>query len=240
MKAIYLFDMDGTLTPSRLPMTEDFAKKFSGFVDKNVVYIVSGSDIEKIKEQLPINIFSKVEGIFASMGNEFYKNGKEVFKRDFIDDPSLVSNLKTYRKNTKYPYQLYPNFIEMRCGAINFSVLGRDCPHAERLKYNQWDCVNNERKEIVLQLVKRYPNYDFSIGGNIGIDIVPKGCGKEQVADLLRQDYPDNKIIFIGDMMEIGGNDYLLAMRLKEIGNSEIIAVSDCESTIAILKEPLK
>jgi len=237
---IYLFDMDGTLTPSRLPMTDDFAKSFLEFVGNHIVYIVSGSDIKKVKEQMPMDVFCKVEGIFASMGNEFYKNGKEVFKRDFIDDTSLISRLENYRKNTKYPYQLYSNYIEMRYGAINFSALGRNCPHNERLKYNEWDSIANERKQIVSELSKSYPKYDFSIGGNIGVDIVPNGRGKEQVADLLRKDYPDTKIIFIGDRMKPGGNDYSLSMRLKELGNSDVFQVENYKNTLDLIMGGLK
>ena len=129
---LYLFDMDGTLTPSRSPMTEDFAKLFTPFVKENMVYIVSGSDIDKIKEQVPQDIFLDVCGIFASMGNEFYRGGKEIFSKGFIKDDLLLSSLKDYRNNTKYPHQLHSNFIEARKGAFNFSILGRDCSQSEQ------------------------------------------------------------------------------------------------------------
>ena len=34
---IYLFDIDGTLTPARQPMTEDFAEFFLDFCKENIV-----------------------------------------------------------------------------------------------------------------------------------------------------------------------------------------------------------
>ena len=53
MKKIYIFDVDGTLTPSRRRMTEDFEQFFSKWAQKNIFYLVSGSNLEKIKEQAP-------------------------------------------------------------------------------------------------------------------------------------------------------------------------------------------
>ncbi|MDR2252151.1 MAG: hypothetical protein LBD98_04985 [Endomicrobium sp.] len=51
-KEIYVFDMDGTLTPSRQPMQKEFAKWFKKFIARNDVYLVTGSDIGKIKSQI--------------------------------------------------------------------------------------------------------------------------------------------------------------------------------------------
>lgn len=45
---IYMFDMDGTLTPARKPMEEDFAKCFLPWLQKNKAFIVTGSDIAKV------------------------------------------------------------------------------------------------------------------------------------------------------------------------------------------------
>jgi phosphomannomutase len=216
-------------------MTDDFAKTFTPFVLENLVFIVSGSDIDKIKEQMPADLFLAVQGIYASMGNEFYRNAQEIFSKGFIDDDSLLSALKDYRKNTKYPHQLYSNYIEIRKGAFNFSILGRDCSQEERSKYNAWDNKAGERAQIVAQLIKLYPQYDFSIGGMISIDIVPKGCGKEQVADFLRADYPDKEIIFIGDRTERGGNDFSLAQRLRELGKCKVIQTNSPQETLRVL-----
>lgn len=228
----YLFDMDGTLTPARLPMTDCFAVFFIEFIKKNKVYIVSGSDIEKIKSQMPKDIINGVEGIYASMGNELYKKGKRIYAKKFSPPQGLTELLEGYRKSTKYEGMLYSNYIEYRCGMINFSVLGRDCPYEERVKYKQWDDIYGERKAVQRQLTPLFPSLDITLGGNISLDITPKGFGKEQVADHLRSIYPHAKIIFAGDKTEAGGNDYALAQRLKQLGNCKIIAVNGPEDVI--------
>ena len=53
MSKVYIFDVDGTLTPSRRPMTDDFENFFFKWATRNTFYLVSGSDLDKIKEQVP-------------------------------------------------------------------------------------------------------------------------------------------------------------------------------------------
>ena len=69
MKRIFMFDIDGTLTPPRLPMTEDMVEMFQGFCERNRVILVTGSDMKKVVEQVPENIRGLVEGIYTCSGN---------------------------------------------------------------------------------------------------------------------------------------------------------------------------
>ncbi|MDO4974975.1 MAG: HAD-IIB family hydrolase [Alphaproteobacteria bacterium] len=233
---VFLSDMDGTLTPSRQSMTPEFEKDFNELITDTHFYIVTGSDIEKIKEQIPENVMKKLTGIFASMGNEFYVNGERISKNEFIPEESLIKKLEDYVENTRYPYPLFPNHIEKRCGMVNFCVVGRECPLEERFRYQNWDKENGERKSIAIELAKIYPQYSFEIGGAISIDIVPNGFGKVQVADKLREMYQREKIIFFGDRTEQGGNDYEVAERLLELGNSEIVTVQEPNDVLEYLK----
>ncbi|MDR2723756.1 MAG: HAD-IIB family hydrolase [Holosporaceae bacterium] len=234
---VFLADMDGTLTPPRLPMTHDFADFLEKFISDRAFYIVSGSDYEKIQEQLPKAILNKVTGVYASMGNELYEKENLIYRNDFSPEQSLLEKLEYYRSSTNYPFELYSNYLEKRCGMINFSVLGRDCPFTAREKYSDWDNKNEERKRIAWELTKLYPQYDISIGGKISIDIVPYGYGKEQVANRLRHVHKTEKIVFFGDRIEEGGNDYALAQRLLALGNVDIIAINGPHDVIKILKE---
>ena len=47
----FIFDVDGTLTPSRQEIDMDFAVFFTEFCAENDVYLVTGSDREKTIEQ---------------------------------------------------------------------------------------------------------------------------------------------------------------------------------------------
>ena len=65
MDRIFIFDIDGTLTPSRLQMTEKFLEFFNGWSKRNPFYLVTGSDLNKTKEQVPDFILERAEAIFT-------------------------------------------------------------------------------------------------------------------------------------------------------------------------------
>jgi len=224
---IYVFDMDGTLTPARKMMTEDFKQKFLPWLKSNIAYIATGSDYMKVGEQLQQEVIDECDGIYASMGNTLFRNGKLIYKKEIAYNENLLNDLESFRKNTKYPNKLFDNYIEKRTGMINFSVIGRSCPYEEREKYTAWDKENQERLHIQKILSEKYPQYDFECGGNISLDIIPKGCGKGQIAHHLRKQYPNDKIIFLGDRTYEGGNDYALAFELNKMENTQVIQVEN-------------
>lgn len=233
---IFVSDMDGTLTPARSSMTPAFSEFLSSFLDHHILYIVSGSDLKKVQEQMPEHILRKVSGLYCSMGNVLYVDGEEVYKNKFPRDDELIKSLNQYRQQTAYPNHLFDNYIEERIGMINFSILGRDCSMQDRVEYKLWDDVHHERRTIAKELKLKFPQYEFLVGGNISIDIVPNGKNKAQVADQLREKYPTEKIIFFGDRMEPGGNDFDLAKKLLQQGNSEAIHVKGPDDTIKFLQ----
>jgi len=234
---IYIFDVDGTLTPARKPMADDFAKIFTNFLAKNTCYIVSGSDLDKIQEQVKESILNKFAGIFCSMANELYIQNKLIYSNSFTPKQNLISDLEEMRKNTKYPNTLHSNYIEIRKGMLNFSILGRNCKEQDRQNYYQWDIINQERESIKAVLESKYQDiYDISIGGQISIDITPKNQGKEQSIPDLRKIYPNNKFIFCGDRIKEGGNDYYIARYCQTIdNNSQVIEVSSPEYLLKVL-----
>ena len=66
MKNIFIFDMDGTLTPSRRKMTKDFEEFYSNWAENHTFFLVSGSNLEKIKEQVPEYILNLSEGFLLA------------------------------------------------------------------------------------------------------------------------------------------------------------------------------
>ena len=233
---IYIFDMDGTLTLSRQKMSKDFSFSFLPWIKSHIAYLAAGSNYEKITEQLPPDVVSSFSGIYSSMGNVFHQKGKEIYRNEIKLNKELLRRLEGFRKNTLYDGEVFGNYLELRPGMLNFSVLGRNCPFAEREKYYQWDKINNERETIAKELNEEFSEYDVSLGGKISIDIVSKGCGKEQVARKIRELHPKDKIIFFGDKTLPGGNDYSLAKALFEVGNSQVITVSSPEDVLKYLK----
>lgn len=235
MSNIYVFDMDGTLTPARKPMEAEFAIQFYEWQKMHKSFIATGSDYKKVEEQLPPSVVNAFSGIYCSMGNLLVSHGQVVYQNDFKPNSELLNCLEDFRKNTTYSGQLYPNYIEQRIGMVNFSVLGRDCPYEERERYGVWDRNNGERVKIQQFLLKKFPELDIAVGGSISIDITPKGFGKGQIAQHLRQTYPNEKIIFLGDKTFKGGNDYELADALNQIANTQVVQVNNPDDVLNFL-----
>jgi phosphomannomutase len=221
MKKIYIFDMDGTLTPSRREMTPDFEKFFSKWANKHTFFLVSGSNLEKIQEQVPQYILDLSEGVFTCGGNQLWLNNQLSYNHEFKPSEKLLSFLNEEIKKSKYPVRS-GNHIEDRGSMLNFSIVGRDCSLDERLDYFEYDVKSQERADIATQIITKWDNLDAVIGGQISIDITPRGMNKSQVLNEVKKFYSDEEYIFIGDRTMEGGNDYPLAKIMNEMPNCSV------------------
>jgi phosphomannomutase len=221
MDKVFIFDVDGTLTPSRRRMTEDFARFFDEWSSKNTFYLVSGSDLDKIKEQVPIAYLDRAKGIFTCGGNKFYINNKLEYEKTFKPPETLLTYLGFQIKISDSPV-MSTNHREDRGAMLNFSVVGRDCTLYERLKYFEWDSAHGEREKIANEIKRRWPELDAVIGGQISIDIAPKGNDKSQVIKRVKNNNSNCEYIFIGDRTMEGGNDYPLAKVMNELNNCKV------------------
>jgi len=223
MNRIFIFDVDGTLTPSRQKMTKEFKEFFSGWVKKNKFYLVTGSDLPKLQEQMDF-MDIEAEGIFTCCGNQFWKpdphivnvSAELIYDNKFEVSRKLKKLLGTILSNSQYPHR-YGNHIEDRGSMVNFSIVGRDCTQEQRDEYFEYDNEKGERKIIANAIKEKFPELDAVIGGQISVDIYPKGKDKSQILDVIKQDrlVEVDEYVFIGDRIEEGGNDYPLAQLLS-------------------------
>ena len=238
-KQIFLFDIDGTLTEPRVRATIEFEKKFIKWAKKNNVVLVTGSDFEKVKEQLSQELLNNMIYIFCCMGNELrLYDGRTVYSKNFNLTPSLEEDLKIFLKRSPFPYRT-SNHIEKRPGMVNFSIVGREATVFQRKEYNEWDKINKERKSIANFINSKYPNLEASIGGSISIDIIPTGNDKSQVIEFLNNYLYSGEIqsiVFFGDRTEPGGNDYGIVKKAFECKNIKYHTVSGPRDTLDILK----
>ena len=84
----YLFDVDGTLTPSRKPIVEDFKKYFKFWINTqqssgNKVYFITGSDKDKTIEQVGEDLWMLVDGSYQNSGNQLFCKGELIFESDW-------------------------------------------------------------------------------------------------------------------------------------------------------------
>ena len=233
MNKVYIFDVDGTLTPSRRSMTNDFERFFFKWANKNIFYLVSGSDLNKIKEQVPDFILGLAEGVFTCGGNKFYINDSLIYENNFEPSKRLIKYLELELKYSPYKTQV-GNHIENRGAMVNFSIVGRDCTLEQRLDYFEYDKKTKERQKIANIIKSKADGIDAVIGGQISIDIAPKGNDKSQIFEHIEKRenfYCPDEYIFIGDRTQEGGNDYPLAKLMEKTPNCKFHQVEDYRKT---------
>ena len=211
----YIFDVDGTLTPSRSRITEEFLPFFNQFIEKNDVYLVTGSDRAKTLEQITPEIYNKCKRVYNCSGSDVYEGDKNVYRDDWELPKEVESFLYDELDYSQFMIR-NGNHIERRPGGVNFTILGRaEDPFIGRDRYVEWDRQTNERQDIAERIRNQFPDLTVAVGGQTGIDIGPLGADKSQI---LRDFTADDEIHFFGDMMQEGGNDYSLGEAVKKQG----------------------
>jgi len=240
---VFIFDVDGTLTPSRQPMTKEFQEFFSEWAKTNKFYLVTGSDISKLQEQMCMYDI-EAERIFTCCGNEMWKpdphivniSAEQVYENKFELPPHLEIFLKVILDKSEYPHR-YGNHIENRGSMVNFSIVGRDCTQEQREDFFKWDTEHKEREKIANIIKNKAKGIEAVIGGQISIDIYSEGNDKSQIMKHIQELEPDvEEYIFIGDRTEEGGNDYPLAHLMNKKDNCSTFQTEGWEHTMQILE----
>jgi len=211
----FIFDVDGTLTPSRKEIVHKFWAPFLIFCRENDVYLVTGSDRQKTLEQLGLDICYTAKRVYNCSGSDAYEKDKNIYR----DDWELPKKVERFLED-ELAYSCFPirngNHIERRPGGVNFSILGRDVdPMKGRKEYIKWDKERLEREDIADRLKNQFSELTVALGGQTGLDIGPIGSDKSQI---LRDFSKDDKLYFFGDRMYMGGNDYTLGQSIEKMG----------------------
>ena len=230
----FIFDVDGTLTPSRDKMDPEFKKWFIDQGKKEYFYVVTGSNYEKTFEQMGSALMS-TQICYNCSGNSVHLKGVEVYKSEW----TLPSNMEKFLEGTleRHPYaEKTGNHIEHRPGLVNFSVVGRNADKEQRQKYVQYDEKTSDREIISNRFNKIYAKHGVlaQIAGETGIDIMPIGAGKSQILTDFNE---EDVIYFFGDKCSKGGNDYDIAESLKLWPHGKVYHVKDWTETFKHLRE---
>tara|TARA_B110000483_G_scaffold1569_1_gene1794 strand:+ start:122 stop:841 length:720 start_codon:yes stop_codon:yes gene_type:complete len=233
MKTHYIFDVDGTLTPSRGRIDDNFSKFFFDFCTLNKVYLVTGSDREKTIEQVGNVIYGMCKRVYNCSGSDVYVGSRNIYKHIWTLPKLARQFLEQYLEEEDFNIRT-GNHIEERPGMINYSLVGRNATIRDRKAFVDWEAWNGSRSRTVKAFNIMFPKLHATIGGETGIDIGPKGSDKSQI---LRDFYrKSDKIIFFGDAIFEGGNDLSLAEAIasKELGM--FYKVTEWKETWEILK----
>ena len=229
MERLFVFDVDGTLTPSRQKIDKKFANWLEHFFSHNAVYLVTGSDRDKTLEQIGTNLYYLADTVYNCSGNHVFQQHREIYRTDWVLPEKAVQFLLGKLHDSKF-YKKTGKHIEERPGTVNFSIVGRNANLEERVMYRNWDEGKNERRIIAEEFNSLFPDIEALVAGETGLDIFPRGANKGQII----KDFDGYEVHFFGDKMDEGGNDYPLAVLNK---NGKNYHVRDWKHTWELLKE---
>jgi HAD superfamily hydrolase (TIGR01484 family) len=242
-KKLAIFDLDGTLAPSKSPLEKDMSELLVKLLKIVKVAVISGGAYPQFQSQF----LSQLPHSNESYGNLLLlpTSGTQLFTwkgdwhqeyAEFIskeDRENIIQQLTAAMKKTGYhnPPSQYGEIIEDRLSQITFSGIGQKAPLAEKQK---WDPDRSKRQRIVTLLAPKIPRFDVRLGGISSIDITPKGVNKAYGIRKLEQylNVHADEIVFVGDALYHGGNDF--PARATGV---ECIEVRDPEDTKKLVRE---
>ena len=203
----WIFDIYGTLTPSRGRIDKRFEAFMLDVCEKNDVYFATGSDKEKTVEQIGERLYNKAKMVFNCNGNDVYSGSESKFRNDWKPSDKLIAVMEKCLAKSKCPQQT-GNHIEQRYGMVNFSTVGRNATAEQRKEYANFDNQTGERHLIAKIINRSDKSISAQVAGETGIDIISRGNDKGQIIGYFNK---DDTIHFYGDRMEPGGNDFPLS-----------------------------
>ena len=235
-----MFDMDGTLAQSKGPISLDMAECLSLLLQNKKVAVISGGKFEQFEKQLisfiPKELWKNLF-VLPTTGTalkSFEENSWITLYDESISEEErnkVIEILKTTLQEAGYQEkETFGEIIEDRGSQITFSGLGNSAPIKNKML---WDPYMEKRKHIISFLSPKLPEYTLTMGGMTSIDITKKGIDKAYGANRFSEslNIPISKILFIGDKLDVGGNDY----PVKSTG-IDTIAVKNPEETEFLIK----
>jgi len=229
MKAL-IFDMDGTLTEPRQPISNEMIEVLRKLPNSYKKYLVTGSDMAKVEEQIPVEfLLSFFDKVFACNGTRVFNTNLDLDDESKPAEPELIHKVNlidfyseadlNHIVNTllKLAHETHTKiktgtFVEWRESQINFSVVGRNCTSLQREDYVKWDNKSRERKKLVEQLENKFQGWglSFRLGGQISIDVTRQGWDKSYAFNNIAEKPED--CVYFGDKIVPGGNDFDIAV----------------------------
>lgn len=244
-KKLIAFDLDDTLAITKSPISDRMGELLVRLLEKYEVCIISGGKYEQFKVQVidrieATHLLLRKLHIMPTCGTRYYRYNEieEKWARQYAEDLSDTQKKKIitvleiearalgmWRKDT------WGNIIEDRGSQITYSALGQQAPPEE--KYKWAEKFAEEKKILRANVAEQLPGLEVRLGGTTSVDItkigIDKAYGIQKLIDEL--DISTEEVLFIGDKLEEGGNDY----PVKAMG-IDSIAVEKWEETALVVE----
>jgi HAD superfamily hydrolase (TIGR01484 family) len=220
-KKIIAFDMDDTLCIAKSPISGQISNLLDDLLSKYDVSIISGGNFTQFKiqviDQLKVGSekLSRLH-LMPTCGTQYYRY--DVMRCEWIQEYaiSLTDEQKSRATNALktsaqelglWEENSYGEVIEDRGSQVTLSALGQRAPSDEKYA---WDPKGEKKMAIRDAVAPLVPELDVRAGGTTSVDVTLKGVDKAYgMRQLIKATGVSmDEILFIGDKMEKGGNDY--------------------------------
>jgi HAD superfamily hydrolase (TIGR01484 family) len=248
MKKVVAFDLDDTLAVTKSAISDRMAELLARLLETHDICVISGGNFEQFKKQVVDNV-KAADHLMAKMhlmptcGTKYYrfdeidKQWRKIYSQDIPekDKQRIQDILLEAAKEAGYLEQkTYGEIVEDRGSQLTFSGCGQLAP--AEIKY-AWDPDNKKRLKIREIMLPKLDDYEIRIGGTTSIDVtlpgIDKAYGMEKLMEALEIGKED--ILFIGDKLDEGGNDY----PVKAMG-IDTIAVESWQDTALVIEAIVK
>lgn len=249
MKKLIAFDLDDTLAVSKSPVSDRMGSLLAQLLEKYEVCVISGGKFEQFKAQITdrLEITPELLRKFHMMptcGTRYYRYDevRDEWALQYAEDltdaqkKQIITILeeeaqKIDLKNSK----TWGPIVEDRQSQISYSILGQQAPPEEKYKWAEQH--QDIKQEFHAKVSERLPDLEVRLGGSTTIDVtrlgIDKAYGMNKLIETLKISKDD--ILFVGDKLEEGGNDY----PVKAMGVASI-AVERWEDTALIVETLIK
>ncbi|HSX46187.1 MAG TPA: HAD-IIB family hydrolase [Candidatus Saccharimonadia bacterium] len=243
-KKVIVFDLDGTIATSKLPITAAMADLLEHLLKSHQVCIISGEKFEQFQKQ----VLSKLDQdsnlanlhIMPTCGTRYFRfqegDWEQIYSEDLPaeDREKIVQTLTEGAKQLGlWPEKAWGEIVEDRGTQVTYSALGQEAPIESKLA---WDPDGAKRMRLRKCVLDHLDDYEVDVSGTTSVDVTRKGIDKAYGVKKLEAvlHLANNDLVFIGDQLRVGGNDH----PVKALG-IDSIEVEDWHETAKVIKEDL-
>lgn len=226
-KKLIIFDLDGTLVETKSVLDEEMAELLGSLLAVKRVAIISGGKYQLFQKQILAKLkkyrrFFPNLFLFPTTATSFYRyqrGWRKVYAKKLasLEKNQIRRAFKEALEEIGYvePEKIYGKTMEDRGTQVSWSALGQDVvavlgETGVRLK-KEWRDKNQDLKLKLAEAVqKRLPKLEVRAAGYTTIDVTRKGIDKEYGIKQMKKylKIPISEMLFIGDALFPGGNDY--------------------------------
>ena len=240
MKRLIAFDLDGTLAESKQAIDQEMGLALSRLTRTAIVAVISGGDWPQFEEQLVSNLVANTDFarlfLLPTSGTKLYRfdGAWRLAYAELFSAGERLNILNALNDSVAaMDWSGDPSWgekIEDRGSQITFSGLGQQAPlEAKRA----WDPDFKKRKSLQAALARLLPGFSVHVGGSTSVDItragIDKAYGIQKLAKATK--VPIEDMIFIGDALYLGGNDYPV-----RAAGVDTIAIRDVTETKRVIE----